>query len=234
MNLFSIEVVRVRLAYDYGMKTIVTGTTQGLGLELSRQLKGQDLVVINRRSTNSDHELIGDLSRKPDVERLSQELNKAIAGQQEVAFILNAALYGDDERVSDVSAEIVGEVMYVNVFSQLSLVESLVANGVRVRLVAISSQMGSISMAPEPYHYAYSVSKAALNLAVRLLRTQYDTKLDYLLVDAGWMATRMGGRDAPDDPAVVATNILRAMADTSAWNNVRGMLKVNTGDTNPW
>jgi|SRR5581483_6494959 len=221
-------------SYHEDMKTIITGTTQGLGLELAKLLADKEPIVINRRPTGLNEELIGDLSRKSDVEKLSQSLSEAIATQEEVTLVLNAALYGDDEAVSDVTAEALGELMYVNVFSQLSLVEALINKGIKVKLMAVSSQMGSISMAPEPYHYAYSVSKAALNLSVRLMKTQYDDKLDYLLVDPGWMATQMGGDDAPDKPEVVAANIIKAMADESNWNNSHGMLKVNTGDINTW
>lgn len=216
------------------MKIVITGTTQGLGAQLSRVLSGSELIVINRRASGTTHEIIGDLSSEADVKRISNKLEGMTADTQELSFILNAAMYGEDETISDVTPDAVGELLYVNVFSQLSLVEYLITRGMTIKLVAISSQMGSIGMSPEPYHYAYSVSKAALNLAVRLLSKQYKGKLDYLIINPGWMPTQMGGDEAPDDPAMVARRIVEAMRGKGNWNNSQGMLEVNTGAVNPW
>jgi len=216
------------------MATILTGTTQGLGAELQKVLyvEDRDLVVINRRPSGQPNELVYDLSSPQAVQEL-QKLLLETATDKNILFVLNAALYGEDETVSDVSPEAIATILYTNVFAQLSLVEALLTAGKKVRLAAVSSSMGSISLASEPYHYVYGASKASLNLSVRLLSKQYDN-LSYLLMDPGWMQTQMGGEGATDKPVDVAHHILTAIYDDSKWNNDHGMLEVNSGKTIHW
>jgi NAD(P)-dependent dehydrogenase (short-subunit alcohol dehydrogenase family) len=216
------------------MTTIITGTTQGLGQQLQTLLVAElgEVMTINRRSTNNPNELLCDVSSKQAVEE-TKELLLQKTTDQEVLFVLNAAIYGDDETVSDIEPESLGTLIYANVFGQLTLVEALLQADKTVRLAAVSSGMGSASLAPEPYHYAYSASKAALDLSIRLMSKQYQN-LSYLIIDPGWMRTRMGGAGATEDPKDVAQNFLRAIHDPHKWNNPTGMLEINTGKIVGW
>jgi len=216
------------------MTTIITGTTQGLGQQLQTILVSElgEVITINRRSTDNPNELLCDLSSKEAVEKTKDALLQKVT-DQEVLFVLNAATYGDDETVSDIEPSVLGKLLYGNVFGQLSLVETLLQAGKTVRLAAVSSGMGSASLAPEPYHYAYSASKAALDLSIRLMSKQYQN-LSYLIIDPGWMQTRMGGAGATENPKDVAQNFLRAVKDESKWNNSSGMLEVNTDEIIGW
>ncbi|HEY4963810.1 MAG TPA: SDR family NAD(P)-dependent oxidoreductase [Candidatus Saccharimonadales bacterium] len=216
------------------MKVVITGTTNGLGKELARLYSGNMPLAINRNTSKVDPEIICDLSDYQSVRTSAELLLKSVSDSGDVLFILNAAIYGEDETVSDVSPKVLSEVVYTNVFSQLTLVERLLTSGVHVRLAAVSSGMGSISMVPETYHYAYCASKATLNLSVRLMKAQYSGKLDYLLIEPGWMRTRMGGNNAAEDPKDVAINIKTAIEEPMNWNNPNGILDVNTKQIEPW
>ena len=216
------------------MATIITGTTQGLGSKLAPLLLEKDAgaIVVNRRRSGQANELIYDLASKPAVDTLKSELVGRTTDDK-VLFVLNAAVYGDDETVSDITPESAGNILYTNVFSQLALVEALLQADKSVRLAAVSSSMGSIGTAPEPYHYAYGSSKAALNLGIRLMSKQYNN-LSYLIIDPGWMQTQMGGEGATEDPATVARLFMNAIFEGSHWNNASGMLDITTGNTIIW
>jgi NAD(P)-dependent dehydrogenase (short-subunit alcohol dehydrogenase family) len=212
---------------------IITGTTQGLGKELAECLAGEcQVVCVNRRKSGAKSEIICDLSDKASVERATTELLDLLSEAQQVDFFLNAASYGDDVLVSDLGAVDLGRLLYLNVFAQLSLVEVLRKAKMKLRLVAISSSMGSVELAPEPYHFAYSASKAALNLSIRLLERR--DGLSYLIVDPGWMKTQMGGPGATNDPGEVAQGIIKLMDKPESWNRSDGMIEVSTGRIIPW
>jgi NAD(P)-dependent dehydrogenase (short-subunit alcohol dehydrogenase family) len=216
------------------MLGVITGTSQGLGKELAKQLENQnDLIVINRTATNVPNEILCDLGDKTAVEKALDTLTTQLGSNQEILFILNAGEYGDDVTISDISPSALGRLVYVNVFSQLAMVERFLKNGIKVRLVAISSFMASISRASESYHYVYSVSKVGLNLSIRLLHKQFND-LDYLIIDPGWVKTRMGGDTAPEDPSQVAKKIVRAMKDSTNWNRSDGMVEVNHQEITEW
>lgn len=214
------------------MTIVITGTSNGLGKHLTNLLSKEEVITINRTPTRSRNEIVCDLSVPKDVEKAKKQL-LPLLNSKEVLFILNAAIYGDDEDLEDVNPQKISEVIYTNVISQLSIVEKLLKSGTKVRLIAISSQMGSIKFAPEPYHFVYSISKAGLNLSIRLLKKNFKN-LDYFIVDPGWMRTRMGGDDATDDPADVARRIIDESKININWNREDGMLEVNKKQVVPW
>jgi NAD(P)-dependent dehydrogenase (short-subunit alcohol dehydrogenase family) len=212
---------------------IITGTTQGLGRALAGQLGDVKVIAINRRESGAAGEMLCDLAENDDVALTADRLLATVENVQKLTFFVNAASYGDDQVVADITTESAGKLLYTNVFSQLSLVEKLLGAGKHVRLVAISSSMGSVKLAPEPYHFLYSASKAALNVSVRLMKRRGDA-FDYLLVDPGWMQTQMGGVGATETPTDVAKNLLKLMAKPGSWNRTDGMIEVNTGRIIPW
>lgn len=215
------------------MTTIITGTSQGLGKELAKQWHSEKPIELNRTKTGSPDELTVDFADESSVEKTRAALATKLGADKEVLFILNAAAYGTDEKITEVTPQILGSIMYTNVFSQLSLVERLLEEGVKVKLIAISSVMASIGLAEDPTHFAYSASKAALNLNIRLLRRAHP-QLEYLIIDPGWMKTRMGGSDAPDDPAHVATCIFALAQEPKNWNLPDGMIEATSGKITVW
>lgn len=215
--------------------TIITGTSQGLGRELMDQLmpEADRLISINRRSTDNPDEILCDLGSRDDVVKATNDLAQKLSQKTDVLFVLNAGEYGDDEAISDVTPEALAKIMYINVFSQLILVESLIKAGHKVRVIAISSGMGSIAEVRELTHFAYSASKSSLNLCVRLLQKQH-SELDYMIVDPGWMQTRMGGAGARLDPARTVKFIAEAIDESTKWNIGTGMISAETGEVIPW
>ncbi len=112
----------------------------------------------------------------------------------------------------------------VNALGPLRVVEAflpLVAESVLKRLCFVSSEAGSINRAERTAWYAYCMSKAALNMGVKImfndLRSQGYT---FRLYHPGWIRSYMGGTKSDDadlEPEEAATYalpfFLRARAD---------------------
>jgi NAD(P)-dependent dehydrogenase (short-subunit alcohol dehydrogenase family) len=84
------------------------------------------------------------------------------------------------------------------------------------RIVDITSQLGSIAEASGG-RYAYRLSKAALNMATRLLAE--DLRGDgfrTVAIHPGWVQTRMGGSAAPVPPEQSVRGMLRLIDGLTA------------------
>jgi NAD(P)-dependent dehydrogenase (short-subunit alcohol dehydrogenase family) len=84
------------------------------------------------------------------------------------------------------------------------------------KIVNLTSQLGSIAEATGG-RYAYRLSKAALNMATKLLAE--DLRADGVLTVAlhpGWVQTRMGGSAAPVPPEQSVAGMLRIVDGLSA------------------
>jgi NAD(P)-dependent dehydrogenase (short-subunit alcohol dehydrogenase family) len=76
------------------------------------------------------------------------------------------------------------------------------------RIVNISSESGSAGNTLEKNLYAYSMSKAALNLATKVYWREKEGNCSIITVDPGWMRTDMGGPTAHLDPYFSADSII--------------------------
>jgi len=96
------------------------------------------------------------------------------------------------------------ETFRVNTLGPMRVTEALcpqLARGARPLVVAISSNMGSITGISAPRDYAYRSSKAALNAAMRGLALELEPLgIGVLLLHPGWARTRMGGPTAAITP----------------------------------
>ena len=106
----------------------------------------------------------------------------------------------DCDAVYDVNA--VGPLRVVKAFLPL-----LQKNG-RGLIANISSESGSIGEARREKEFDYGMSKAALNMATKLLDNYLNTRgIRVIAVHPGWMRTDMGGQDAELDPFETAVRL---------------------------
>ena len=96
----------------------------------------------------------------------------------------------------------------VNTFGPLRMVQQflpLLEKGDRKLIINISSEAGSISNCWRESEFAYSMSKAALNMQSKILQNYLKPRgFKILAVHPGWMRTDMGGAEAdilPDEAA---------------------------------
>ncbi len=87
-----------------------------------------------------------------------------------------------------------------------------VAASERRTMVFVTSQLGSIAQAAGVRRYAYSSSKAALNMAARTVAFELAGQVRVAILHPGHVATDMGGRAAPVSPQESARG-MRRIAD---------------------
>jgi NAD(P)-dependent dehydrogenase (short-subunit alcohol dehydrogenase family) len=86
----------------------------------------------------------------------------------------------------------------------------LLRKGQRKLIINFSSEAGSIGACWRKSEYAYCMSKAALNMASRILQNALKEEgFKVLALHPGWFSSDMGGVDAPITPAEAAEEIVK-------------------------
>ncbi|MGI5241766.1 SDR family NAD(P)-dependent oxidoreductase [Dactylosporangium sp. CA-139066] len=204
-------------------RILVTGSTDGIGLETARTLQGLGHdVVFHARSDEraaaldgAPEVLVGDLASLEQTRAMA-----AAAGKFDVV-IHNAGIGGQDERRE--TADGIERTFQINVLAPYLLTALMPRPQ---RLVYLTSGLESVGVADladlqytsKPWHgmQAYSDSKlhdVALALAVaRLWPDVYSNA-----VDPGWIRTKLGGPNATDElPIGAATQVWLADGDGDA------------------
>lgn len=90
------------------------------------------------------------------------------------------------------------------------------------RVVAISSEYGSVSENTDGFPYYYAASKAALNMLMRSVAAEARRRgIITVLLDPGWVRTDMGGPAAPLTPARSVAGMMRVIDGLTARDNGR-------------
>ncbi len=224
---------------------LVSGGNRGIGLEACRALASAGATV-----------LLGarDLS---DGERAARELAKAgsvfavpldVADSKSVAalktrvekefgaldvLINNAGVYDDGgKNVLTVPEEVVEKTLATNLLGAWRLCRAFapaMSARRRGRIVNVSSGMGALSSmgADAP---SYRVSKAALNALTLVLSSELKPAgVGVVSFCPGWVATAMGGKNAPGPPKSAG----EALA-TAALDDDRTGVFIRDGQVIPW
>ena len=112
------------------------------------------------------------------------------------------------------------ETLDVNTFGPLRMVQQflpLLEKGEHKLILNISSEAGSIADCWRESEFAYSMSKAALNMQSKILQNHLKPRgFKILAVHPGWMRTDMGGADADINPDEAAEGIFNLAV--KSWN----------------
>ena len=182
------------------MKIFITGSTTGLGeIAGEKLLKAGHEVLFHARSKSSqlksDRQYVfGDLSHKEEIASLAEQVN---AHGPFDSIIHNAGLYQAPAK----------DLFIVNVLAPYMLT-TLIQKPQRLIYLSSGMHLGGHVNLKEIENLNYSDSKLyVLMLTKYFARKWSDCFVN--AVDPGWVPTRMGGSNAPDD--------LQKGAETQAW-----------------
>jgi len=177
---------------------LVTGASQGIGLELCRQFqqRGYDVVATCRRASDElrtlDCGIVEEVEVTDDasVERLATAL-----GGRNIDVLVNNAGILTRETLDDLDFERIRQQFEVNAIGPLRVTRALLDNlGAGAKVAIITSRMGSIADNGSGGYYGYRMSKAAVNMAgVTLARDLAQCGITVLLLHPGMVATGMTG-----------------------------------------
>jgi len=196
-------------------RILITGSNRGIGLELVRQYAGDgDLCLFATCRNPGQARQLQELAHLYDglIQVLQMDITdegsigaavQADAAKVEALDLLinTAGIGGDDQAriMGQLTASEVGKVVTTNAVSPLIVTQAfrgLLQRGSNPRVVMISSGLGSLQRT-DGRSYAYRMSKAAMNMAARVLA--FDDAMAGVTtatVNPGWVRTDMGGANA--------------------------------------
>jgi NAD(P)-dependent dehydrogenase (short-subunit alcohol dehydrogenase family) len=232
---------------------LVTGANRGLGLAFVRQLlaRGDRVVAACRYPGKATalntlvgehpgrlHVLPLDVAAPKSHAELARELPLVLgdddSGGRLDLLINNAGVLHSGERFGHVGEAHLLDSFRVNAMAPFLLTQTLaplLADGARV--ANLSSQLGSIANCERFGTPSYNISKAAQNMATRLLaHALAERGIVVLALHPGWVRTDMGGKDATLDAPAAAAGLLRTI--DAAGITASGSFLDWQGQTLPW
>lgn len=217
------------------IKTVfITGADKGLGFSLVQQfLRAGVQVFAGQYQVNSD---LTDLAKSfpqaltpvpldvTQLDSVSQAADIVAKRVPALDVLINNAGVMLEKRTPllelDLSSLPLFETLDVNTFGPLRMVQQflpLLEKGEHKLILNISSEAGSITDCWRESEFAYSMSKAALNMQSKILQNHLKSRgFKILAVHPGWMRTDMGGADADIDAAEAAEGIFNLAV--KKWN----------------
>lgn len=203
-----------------GRTALVTGTGRGLGRAIADLFAAQGARVLCHARAREDAERVADevggepvwadLATQAGVDEAA---NQAHALTDELHALVHNAGIGSPGGLEDHDRPQWDHVIAVNAAAPLFLTQALLprlrAANPSARIVIVSSDSGRFSVPKNGVAFPYRMSKAAVNMLALNLASALTP--DGILVSAmhpGWMRTRMGGPEAPVDPAQAARTAL--------------------------
>ena len=220
--------------------TLITGANRGIGLALAEQLleRGHQVIAVCRE-TSVELEALDGVRVESGID---VTLSSGIAGLQarfegqSIDWLINNAGVLRRSRLDDVERQLdefrlqfeVNALAPVRVTSAL---QSCLGNGSKVFI--ITSRMGSMADNTSGGHYAYRMSKAAVNSAgVSMAQDLRDQGIAVGLLHPGYVRTGMTGHTGHVDAGQAAAGLIERMEaldlDTS------GQFFHANGDHLPW
>jgi NAD(P)-dependent dehydrogenase (short-subunit alcohol dehydrogenase family) len=193
---------------------LVTGANRGIGLEVARQLALPGFTtILGARDARKGEEAASSLQQgglkviPVQLDVTDQQSIDAAKFRVEEQFgkldvlVNNAAiLYDDWQRAEKANLDTVREAFETNMLGAWRMCQAfipLLRKSEHARIVNVSSESGSLTVMGGSTP-AYSVSKVALNALTRMLSDELHSS--GILVNSvcpGWVATEMGGPNAP-------------------------------------
>jgi len=232
---------------------MITGASRGLGLEFARQYSEDGWKVIATCRKPKEFCCGNDVRvEKLDItdESSISALAKKLEGEPIDLLINNAGILSGSSRglsandddagqsFNSLDAAAWGKVLYTNCISQMMVTQKLMSNlrlSGHAKIIMMSSRWGSLESVDNysPDYIAYRSSKAALNMAMRILaQTLMPEEIIVVSLNPGWVKTDMGGEGADITPEVSVTG-MRKVIDGLTMKKT-GLFFRYSGEPVPW
>ena len=236
-------------------RVLITGAGRGLGLEFARRYleRGDRVFATCRRpaaaptlaalaAAHEDRLTIVplDVTDARSIRAARAAVGRKVDGLD--LLINNAGMYSPrgsadpTERLGELRFEDALLLLRANAVGPLIVTQQyldLLVVGRRSRVVAISSEYGSVSENTAGFPYYYAASKAALNMLMRSLAAEARGRgIVTALLDPGWVSTDMGGPEAPVTPARSVAGMMRVIDGLGARDS--GRFFTWEGRAAPW
>ncbi len=221
---------------------VVVGSNRGIGLELVRQLVARgDTVIATCRTRSPELDLVckgavgAEVVDGIDVtsDAAVGTLVRAIAARPIDTLVVMAGVL---KRVAldDLRFDIIREQLEVNALAPLRVTAALIPSLVKGSKIAlVTSRMGSIADNTSGGHYAYRMSKAALNMAGKSLAVDLKGRgIALCLLHPGFVRTDMTGGHGDIDAAGAAARLLQRIDELRL--ETTGKLLHGDGTELPW
>ena len=203
---------------------LITGTNRGLGYFLVKEFLNQGYRVVSlSRSMSPELENLreqhGDdlLCFQADVTKPAQlkdiAANFSEQGISLEILINNAAVHFEhqDPGLENLDPDEILKTLQVNSVAPLSVVQHFLPF-VQKMIVNISSEAGSIENCWRTGQFGYCMSKAALNMASKILQNRLEEdRIKVLAVHPQWFRSDMGGSEAPLSTAEAAEQVRKTI-----------------------
>ena len=209
------------------MRFVVTGANRGIGLEFVKQLtaRGEEVEATARDPVDAaELQALAQPGVRLRIHRLDVADDASVAAFAEqlapgpVDVLINNAGVSGVKGGELIDPPDILRVLNVNAVGTLRVVRALLPRlreGKGRKIVNLTSKLGSIAEATGG-RYAYRSSKAAVNMATKLLAEDLRGEgFCIVALHPGWVQTRMGGGAAPVPPE----------------QSIRGMLRIIDGLT---
>lgn len=206
------------------MNVIITGTSRGIGLELTRQAleMGWKVLAVARKPNESKglNDLAGQYGARLQTAQAdfadsaaASKITQALESWPHVDLLINNAgilrqgITGEDFAQSF-------QINSVAPFLVTKAVVPWLKKSADPKVTHVTSLMGSIADNGSGGYYAYRASKAALNMLNKSLSLDLSW-LTSIVIHPGWVKTDMGGAGAPVEPSDSARGILKVISQSS-------------------
>ncbi|MFN8372167.1 MAG: SDR family oxidoreductase [Anaerolineae bacterium] len=219
-------------------RIFITGANRGLGLEVVRQyLERGDQVFAAARKFDAVEQYDGqykgklskiklDVDNMDDIAAAAQQVRAEVDGLD--VLVNNAAINPREPEYRSLGSlrpEALEHSIHTNAIAPLMIVQAfldLLKNGRNPKLINISTQQGSMQFKTSGGGYAYSISKAALNMATRVLAGDLGAQgVITMMIHPGWVQTDMGGSGAPLSTQQSASSLLKIIDNLTPKDNGR-------------
>ena len=226
-------------------RVLITGANRGIGLALARHYAADGWHVHATCRDPDKAEALGALAGdRLSVHRLDVTDAASVAacaaeiGDVAIDLLINNAGVsgGTATGLADIDYARWAHTIDVNTFGPTRVAQAFVeplAASERRLLVNISSRLGSMAENTEGGSYVYRSSKAALNAVIRSLAIDLAPRgIVVVALHPGWVATDMGGAEAPIGPDESVAGMRRVIAGLGSADS--GRFYAYDGREIPW